>query len=658
MALIMTEELLRNRVNLTHDNLEDVKSVSLPGTFHEKVVSLGTSLRKFTRLKNLDLSRNSLVSLEGLETLKLLETLNLYYNNIDSLDELKRLRHNPNLKELDLRLNPITRSEPDSRLYLIHMLPSLQKLDDRSVRDRERQAALIHFSSGQASEMTETPRSTDPPKRPPNPRVELVNRMQKGVTALDDDDVAVLDLIAQSGGDLTKPRPLTGSAARESKSEDYTLDALKTLSSDKLTQLQDEPEQPEKNTVQAADDFETDEKMAAYRKKYPNIPAVTVTQYERNERTRQQQCDPNLEYQDELQAYTKYKSVGIFTPHPDAGDGDHESSQVPVGRDSYPDPPRMYPDSQRGEDRKRVSDNQRREDRPYTKRRTDSQQVKQDFEIEKTLKELGIPKNLQPDPKMVQEAEEIKARLERNPRARDFLVKLLDMVDRYWNGTKSLHKHSKFKGLALNLIDQFESSGESVPTMKQLEEKIRRLQEENLVLRDRDSQHRATIDGSSANETYLKNSLQNAFQDVETLRDQLEKYIAENKRLQKKIDNQDTMTSYHSGAAASSISLVNQTQLDDLQRQNNALQREIEDLRIRHKQFAQLQDVTVMLQQSHKSLVQTNDHLLTEIEELKHRHGDDVDYTHHSHSNRNLKSYAPSQVQNCVPSATLYSSNS
>ena len=29
--------------------------------------------------------------------------------------------------------------------------------------------------------------------------------------------------------------------------------------------------------------------------------------------------DPNLEYQDELQAYTKYKSVGIFTPHPEAG---------------------------------------------------------------------------------------------------------------------------------------------------------------------------------------------------------------------------------------------------------------------------------------------------------------------------------------------------
>ena len=51
-----------------------------------------------------------------------------YYNNISSLDELQRLKHTPSLKELDLRLNPVTRSEPDYRLYLIHMLPSLQKL--------------------------------------------------------------------------------------------------------------------------------------------------------------------------------------------------------------------------------------------------------------------------------------------------------------------------------------------------------------------------------------------------------------------------------------------------------------------------------------------------------------------------------------------------
>lgn len=44
--------------------LEDVKALSLPGTYHEKVVCLGNSLRKFSRLKALDLSRNSIASLQ------------------------------------------------------------------------------------------------------------------------------------------------------------------------------------------------------------------------------------------------------------------------------------------------------------------------------------------------------------------------------------------------------------------------------------------------------------------------------------------------------------------------------------------------------------------------------------------------------------------
>ena len=43
---------------------EDVKSLALPGTYHEKVVSLGSSLRKFSRLKHLDLSRNNITSLQ------------------------------------------------------------------------------------------------------------------------------------------------------------------------------------------------------------------------------------------------------------------------------------------------------------------------------------------------------------------------------------------------------------------------------------------------------------------------------------------------------------------------------------------------------------------------------------------------------------------
>ena len=43
---------------------EDVRSLALPGTYHEKIVSLGDGLRNFTRLKSLDLSRNAIESLK------------------------------------------------------------------------------------------------------------------------------------------------------------------------------------------------------------------------------------------------------------------------------------------------------------------------------------------------------------------------------------------------------------------------------------------------------------------------------------------------------------------------------------------------------------------------------------------------------------------
>ncbi len=44
--------------------LEDVRSLSLPGSYCEKITHLGRSLMGFTRLKHLDLSRNAIESLD------------------------------------------------------------------------------------------------------------------------------------------------------------------------------------------------------------------------------------------------------------------------------------------------------------------------------------------------------------------------------------------------------------------------------------------------------------------------------------------------------------------------------------------------------------------------------------------------------------------
>nr|XP_029503435.1 centrosomal protein of 72 kDa-like isoform X2 [Oncorhynchus nerka] len=143
----VTEQWIREKVHLNHHCLADVRSLSLPGSYKEKIRHLGISLKNFVRLKTLNLSCNALISVEGVQHLKRLERLNLYYNNIPSLQEVKVLWQLTALRELDLRLNPLAKTDPHYRLYFVHALSNLRRLDDCPVRDSERRASIMHFSS-------------------------------------------------------------------------------------------------------------------------------------------------------------------------------------------------------------------------------------------------------------------------------------------------------------------------------------------------------------------------------------------------------------------------------------------------------------------------------------------------------------------------------
>ncbi|XP_045192927.2 centrosomal protein of 72 kDa-like [Mercenaria mercenaria] len=621
MALTLSEDLIRNRVGLQHDNLEDVKSLALPGTYHEKVVSLGTSLRKFSRLKHLDLSRNNISSLQGLEHLKLLEKLNLYYNNIETLEELKRLKYNPNLKELDLRLNPVTRTETDYRLYLIHMLPNLQKLDDRGVRDRERQGALIHYSSSQATEMTHFPHQEEPQSRPPNPRAEHVKTVGSG-RVLDDDDVEILDLIARTGGDLSKARPLTGSNVKEASVEDYSIVGLKKLS----RQPEDLPEtrpHPKKNKAPS----EIDEVMAVYKKKYPNIPDVLLSQAP-DEAHQLLTKDPNLEFDDEADAYSKFKSHGYFTPNPATGEEGEETgtSFVMAERDSYPPPPaRVQLERTRGADPDEDLDNGPGHRRSYSVPVDRLQNEGYDQPRAEKYSDNEQPVGRRTAEELPASTKNTSSRSE-NPESRLFLFQILDLVDRYWNGSKSLHKNNKFKGLAYRAVDDYlrtETGDSQKIEVQQLKDELAEIRKENKRLRRNEDLTKSSLEDNLATEAHLKASLQKAFTDVEMLKDKIQSYAAENKRLQQKIQNQDSYNSTQN---------VNQTQIDDIHTENDKLRRELEKQQIQLKQFKQLHELSSMLQESHKSLVQTNDHLLKELDESRQRHQHEVEQLNWSYN--------------------------
>ncbi|KAF6078538.1 leucine rich repeat containing 36 [Phyllostomus discolor] len=142
----LDEEGIRRLGALSLEQPELVESLSLQGSYAGKIHSIGDAFRNFKNLRSLDLSRNLITSLKGIQYLCSLQDLNLYYNNIPSLVEVSRLQPLSFLKELDLRLNPVVRKDTDYRLFAVYTLQTLEKLDDRAVRESERKAAKLHFS--------------------------------------------------------------------------------------------------------------------------------------------------------------------------------------------------------------------------------------------------------------------------------------------------------------------------------------------------------------------------------------------------------------------------------------------------------------------------------------------------------------------------------
>ncbi|XP_040266468.1 leucine-rich repeat-containing protein 36 isoform X2 [Bufo bufo] len=141
----LRESWVYGRAGLQAGEADTVESLNLQGTYREKIISLGDAFKNFKSLRSLDLSRNLIISLQGIEYLHALHSLNLYYNDIEALEEIVRLRPLSLLKTLDLRLNPVTRQDADYRLIVIHAIGTLKTLDERPVRETERKNAKFNF---------------------------------------------------------------------------------------------------------------------------------------------------------------------------------------------------------------------------------------------------------------------------------------------------------------------------------------------------------------------------------------------------------------------------------------------------------------------------------------------------------------------------------
>jgi hypothetical protein len=100
----------------TGESLDAVLDLTLPGR-QIRMPSLQV-LAPCVSLRRLDASNNIVSRLEGVEALVRLEKLTLYRNKVSDMGELLRLRSLQYLRQLDLRMNPVTKEE-SYRLFAI-----------------------------------------------------------------------------------------------------------------------------------------------------------------------------------------------------------------------------------------------------------------------------------------------------------------------------------------------------------------------------------------------------------------------------------------------------------------------------------------------------------------------------------------------------------
>lgn len=134
MGKKLTEDMIREK-----SNVEDTTAI-VDLNFWASDLEDVSILNQMPNIQTVSLSLNKIKTLSYFKNCTNLEELFLRKNKVDSLSEIQYLRNLPRLKVLWLWDNPLS-NHPHYRLYIIKMLPKLEKLDNAAVSQEERMAA-------------------------------------------------------------------------------------------------------------------------------------------------------------------------------------------------------------------------------------------------------------------------------------------------------------------------------------------------------------------------------------------------------------------------------------------------------------------------------------------------------------------------------------
>ncbi|XP_032135071.1 centrosomal protein of 72 kDa isoform X1 [Sapajus apella] len=546
--LVLSEEAIRSKSGLgPHRNLAELRSLSIPGTYQEKITHLGHSLMSLTGLKSLDLSRNSLVSLEGIQYLTVLQSLNLYYNCISSLAEVFRLHSLTELVDVDLRLNPVVKAESDYRLFVVHLLPRLRQLDDRPVRESERKASQLRFASEDSLDSKENIPAALKVGRPHHPRARCTEASAKQSLVMDADDEAVLNLIAECEWDLGRPPASMSSSQKER--EAYSCGSQDSVD---------------------IEDSASSQKLDLSAEMAPSpLPAPGMYRKQRMPGGR-------------FQAFSEQKCLGCL-------EGTHGSCE--------PEESLSRQNSSEGRSGRTLSQSEALE--------TEEQ------------RSGGVNDAGEPSPRSHSAPPGKKTGLQAA-----LLETLVDLVDRSWGGCRSLHSNEAFLAQARHILSSVEelTVAQDGSTMVGEDAGSPALESKSLQSRLAEQRQRHAREMSE-----VTAELHRARKELNDLRQHLDTSLEENSGLKsllfsmkKEVKNAD---------AAATLNL----QITGLQTSVTRLCGEIVELKQHLEHYDKIQELTHMLQESHSSLVSTNEHLLQELSQVRAQHRAEVEQMHWSY---------------------------
>uniref|UniRef100_A0A2K5LUD6 Centrosomal protein 72 n=1 Tax=Cercocebus atys TaxID=9531 RepID=A0A2K5LUD6_CERAT len=554
----------------------------------------------------------------GIQYLTALESLSLYYNCISSLAEVFRLHALTELVDVDFRLNPVVKVEPDYRLFVVHLLPKLRQLDDRPVRESERKASRLHFASEDSLDSKESVPASLKEGRPCRPRAKCTEALAKQSLVMDADDEAVLNLIAECEWDLGRPPGSTSSSQKEREADSRGSQESRHLLSPQLVQYQCGDSGKQGREVRRSSCRGCRLEKTPWSRPCGEFPPP---------------------YGAELEASRPPGPHVYFIPDPDSVDTEDSASSQKLDLSaemvpgSLPAPGKCRKRRMPGGRFQAFSDQEGLGclERTHGSSVAEESLSRQNSSGSRSGRTLSQPE--------ASETEEQRSRgmtdtREPSPGSRSalpgkkttlqaaLLETLLDLVDRSWGGCRSLHSNEAFLTQArhiLSSVEEFTAAQDGSATVGADVGSLA-LESKSLQSRLAEQQQRHAQEMSEATA-----ELQRTRQELDDLRQHLDKSLEENSSLKslllsmkKEVKSADT---------AATLNL----QIAGLQTSVKRLCGEIVELKQHLEHYDKIQELTQMLQESHSSLVSTNEHLLQELSQVRAQHRAEVEQMHWSY---------------------------